>query len=257
MRSSVRAAWAVVLVWAVPLPVVLAHAPAAAQPVLLDPPPPPRGMMPRQQDAMPGPSAGEAPGGGLPGADPFQLLVNSFEVQRDLGLTRAQLANLQLAGRNFRTQMEDLASPRPGVPPEQARALMAQHMAGTRAMIARELTPEQLARLQQILLQIEGPCMAAADRQLGQHLGLGGEQERRVGQACQARLEQMRAAFRPPGPGLDPCQAAAGNRERIERIRARADEQVISLFSPQQRAQFAAMQGRRLPLEPPMPPGCS
>lgn len=257
MRLPSRAALAVVLVWATSLPVLLAQAPAAAQPSPFDPPPPPRGMMPRQQDAMPGAFAGEAPGAGLPGADPFQLLVNSFEVQRDLGLTRAQLANLQLAARNFRTQMQDFASPRPGVSPEQAQAAMAQHMAGTRAMIARELAPEQLGRLQQILLQIEGPCLAVADRQLGQHLGFGGEQERRVGQVCQARLEQMRAAFRPPGPGLDPCQAAAGNRERIERIRARADEQALSLFSPQQRAQFVAMQGRRIALEPPMPPGCS
>lgn len=244
-------------VWAALLLTPFAAAPGAAQPAPFDPSSPPRGLMPRQQNAMPGPLAGEAPGADLPGADPFQLLVNSFEVQRDLGLTRSQLANLQLAGRNFRTQMQELAAPRPGTPPEHARAAMAQHMAGTRAMIARELTPEQLARLQQILLQIEGPCLAVADRPLGQQLGLAGEQERQVAATCRSRLEQIRAAFRPPGPGLDPCQAAAGNRERIERIRARTDEQVLSLFSPQQRAHFTAMQGRRIPLEPPMPPGCS
>ena len=38
--------------------------------------PPPRGMLPRQQEGMPGSLMGEVPGGELPGADPFQLLVN-------------------------------------------------------------------------------------------------------------------------------------------------------------------------------------
>jgi hypothetical protein len=227
---------------------------AEAQPVRPDPPP--RGMLPRQQGEMPGPLIGEAPGAELPGADPFQLLLNSFEIQRELRLTPAQLDRLQLAARNFRTQMQALTSPQPGVSSDQARAAIAQQMMDTRAMIARELVPEQLARLQQIVLQIEGPCLAMADVQVGQRLNLTDEQWRQLGAVCNARIQQMRGAFQPAAPGPDQCKAVAVNRDRIEAIRARSDEQALALFSPQQRSQLAGMQGRHIKLEPPMPPEC-
>lgn len=205
---------------------------------------------------MPGPLIGEAPGAELPGADPFQLLLNSFEIQRELRLVPAQLDRLQLAARNFRTQMQALTNPQPGVSSDQARAAIAQQMTDTRAMIARELVPEQLARLQQIVLQIEGPCLAMADVQVGQRLNLADEQWRQLGAVCNARIQQMRAAFQPAAPGPDQCKVVAGNRDRIEALRARSDEQALALFSPQQRSQFAGMQGRHIQLEPPMPPEC-
>jgi hypothetical protein len=66
----------------------------------------------------------------------------------------------------------------------------------------------------------------------------------------------MRAAFQPPAPGADECKVAAGNRDRIERIRARSDEQALALLSAQQRTQFAVLRGRPLHLEPPVRPEC-
>jgi Spy/CpxP family protein refolding chaperone len=228
---------------------------AQAQPPLR-PDPPPRGMLPRQQDEMPGPLIGEAPGAELPGADPFQLLLNSFEVQHELRLTPDQLDRLQLAARNFRTQMQGLIGPHSGMSNDQARAAIAAQMMDTRAMIARELMPEQLARLQQIVLQLEGPCLAMADAQIGQQLSLTDDQWHQLGAVCSGRMQQMRAAFQPPAPGQDVCQVAAGNRDRIEVIRARSDEQALAVLSPRQRSQFTGMQGRRINLEPPVPPEC-
>lgn len=230
---------------------LLAVLPALAQPL------PPRGIMPRQQDAMPGPMMGEAPGADMPGADPLQLLVNSYQVQRDLGLTPHQLVNLQLASRNFLTQMQELMAPRPGVRPEQVRAALDEQMARTRPMIARELTPEQLARLQQIMLQIEGPCAAVRDPGIAAQLGLAGQEAAQAAAACRERTMQMRTAFQPPAPGEDPCQVAARNRDRLMRIRAEGDAQLWALFSPPQRAEFARLEGREIALEPPMPPGCA
>jgi Spy/CpxP family protein refolding chaperone len=48
----------------------------------------------------------------------------------------------------------------------------------------------------------------------------------------------------------------AANRDRIELIRARSDEQVMALLSPQQKSMFDRMTGKRLKLAPPMPPEC-
>ena len=139
---------------------------------------------------------------------------------------------------------------------DQARAAIAAQMMDTRAMIARELVPEQLARLQQIVLQLEGPCLAMADAQIGQRLNLTDEQWHQLGAVCTARMQQMRAAFQPTAPGQDQCQVAASNRDRIEGVRARTDEQALGVLSPSQRAQFTGMQGRHLNLEPPIPPQC-
>ncbi len=236
------------------LALVLA-ASAQAQPPLR-PDPPLRGMLPRQQGEMPGPLMGEVPGAELPGADPFQLLLNSFEVQHELQLTQDQLDRLQLAARNFRTQIQALTVPQPGMSMDQTRAAIDAQMMDTRAMIARELRPEQLGRLQQIVLQLEGPCLAMEDAQIGQHLSLTDEQWRQLGSVCTGRMQQMRAAFQPVAPGQDICKSAAANRDRIEAIRARTDEQALAVLSPQQRAQFAGMQGRRIHLEPPIPPEC-
>jgi len=213
-------------------------------------------MLPRQQGEMPGPMIGEVPGAELPGADPFQLLLNSFEVQHELQLTKDQLDRLQLAARNFRTQIQALAAPRPGVSQDQARAAIAAQMMDTRAMIARELTPEQLARLQQIVLQLEGPCLAMADAQIGQRLSLTDDQWHQLGAVCSTRMQQMRGSFQPVAPGQDECQVAASNRDRIEVIRARSDDQALAVLTPRQRAQFAGMQGRHINLEPPIPPDC-
>jgi len=233
------------------LAALLAAVPALAQ---MPPPAPTRGIMPRQENAMPGPMMGIAPGADLPGADPLQVLANSFQVQQDLGLAPHQIRNLQLASRNFLTQMQELM--RPGIPPEQARAAMQEQMEKTRPMIARELTPEQLGRLQQILLQIQGPCTVAADPRAAAQLGLSPQTQAQAAAVCQQRGQQMRATFQPPAPGEPPCAAAARNRDLLMRIRADSDARVLALFTPEQRRAFAQMEGRPLALEPPMPPEC-
>lgn len=198
----------------------------------------------------------EVPGGGMPGSDPFELLENSKTVQADLGLTPHQLENLHIASRNFHTELADLMRPQPGISPEEQRARIQQHIANTRGMIARELSSEQLHRLQQIMLQIEGPCLAIMDTEVEHNLGLSSDQQRSLAAACQQRNNDMLRAFRPPAPGEDFCTAMSRNRDRISALRARADEHIISMLDPAQRATLTRMKGVILHLEPPIPPNC-
>jgi Spy/CpxP family protein refolding chaperone len=95
-----------------------------------------------------------------------------------------------------------------------------------------------------------------ADAQIGQRLSLTDDQWHQLGAVCSARMQQMRASFQPVPPGQDECRAAAGNRDRIEVIRARSDDQALAVLTARQRAQFTGMQGRRINLEPPIPPEC-
>lgn len=220
------------------------------------PAPPPREMMPRSEWQMPGPMMSSAPGAQMPGADPFHLLENSTEVQTDLGLTKDQLAGIGRAARNFRNKLQELSHPKPGVSKEQAQAEIERHVLDTRGMIARELTPAQLARLQQIMLQLEGPCLAVIDQQVAQQLSITPQQDRTIKEACLARASQMREAFQPPTSQANFCATMNFNRDRIEQVRTRTDEQIMALLLPKQTAIFSRMSGRKLRLEPPMPPEC-
>lgn len=241
-----------VLVGAVLAAMIVGHAVAQERPA-----PPPRQMMPRPEGQAPGSMMSEAPGAQMPGADPFQLLENSTEVQKDMGLTADQLARLNRASRNFRTRLQELSSPKPGVSPDQARAEIERHVMDTRGMIARELTPTQLARLQQIMLQLEGPCLAIIDQDVGEQLSLTARQKQAIGKACEARSLQMRQTFEPQSAERNFCTTMAANRDRVELIRSRADDEILKLLEPVQRAMFLRMSGKKIYLTPPMPPECN
>ena len=133
---------------------------------------------------------------------------------------------------------------------------MDEQIAKTRPMIARELTPDQLGRLQQIMLRIHGPCAAVMEPEVAGQVGLAGTPLAKAAAACQDRMMQMGAMFRPPAPGEGPCAAAARNRDVMMRIREDSDARVLAMFTPGQREQFARMQGRDIRLDPPMAPGC-
>ena len=218
--------------------------------------PPKREMMPRPEWQAPGPVMSDAPGAQMPGADPFQLLENSKQVQDDLHLTQQQISQVALASRLFRTKLQELSSPKPGVSKEQAGADIQRHVMETRGMIARELTTSQLARLQQIMLQLEGPCMAVMDPQVAQQLSVTPQQAHALNDACQDRARQMREAFRPPSSRTDFCATMNANRDRVQQVRMAADERIASLLSTQQKGTFERMAGNKLALEPPVPPEC-
>lgn len=218
--------------------------------------PEPKLNMPRPE-SMPMDSAEPVPGAQLPNADPFQLLENSPEVQADLQLTRDQLSRLDRASRNFRETLRELTSRRNDLGPDVRREKIAGHINDTRAMIARELSPAQLGRLQQIMLQLEGPCLAVIDPPLAEHLGLSSEQHEQIKQACAARLAQMQSAFLPVAAGASTCEAMSDNRRRVEIIRRDADEAIFSLLRPPQKELLRRLSGKKIVLTPPMPPQCN
>ncbi len=213
-------------------------------------------MLPRPEWQPPGPMMTQAPGAGMPGADPFEMLENSRKVQADLGLTPQQLEKLHIASGNFHSELAQLLYPQPGVSPEQQRAAIQQHVANTRALIAQVLMPAQLHRLQQIMLQIEGPCLATLDSQVAHNLGLNVDQAEALSAACRGRDDKMRSAFRPPAPGENFCAAMAKNRDRIGKIRAHADQDIVAMLQPSQRIELKRMMGTPIHLNPPMPPNC-
>lgn len=215
-------------------------------------PGPERNQLPSNEFAQPGASVSEAPGGMTPGSDPFMLLENSHEVQTDLGLNQDQIRRLGHSGQLFRTQLQDLAH----ATDESSKAEMKRQIWMSRGAIARILTADQLNRLQQIMLQIEGPCLAVNDERFSRDLDLSQAQTQKMAATCREVAGNMRTAFRPSTAGEDPCLALRANRARIDQLRADGQVRVNELLSTTQQRRLVEMQGRKLVLEPMMPPQC-
>lgn len=158
---------------------------------------PPREMRPRPEGKAPGSMIPDVPGPPSPGADLVYLLENSIEVQKNLGLAKDQLARLHPASRNFRTRLQDLSDPKLRVTHEWTRTEIESHMQAARGMIAPELTPIRLARIRQIILQLEGPCLAVIDQPVGQRPSLTDRQNQAITRACHVRTAQIPEAFQP------------------------------------------------------------
>lgn len=223
--------------------------PAFAQAI----PPPDRNQLSRDEFVPPGAGINDVPGGMMPGSDPFMLLEHSRQVQADLGLSEDQIRRLSHSGQLFRTQLQELAH----ATDQSSKTEMRRQIWTSRGAIAHILTPEQLRRLQQIMLQVEGPCLAANDPRFSQDLGLSETQARKMAVTCRQVAMDMREMFRPPAPGEDPCITLRANRTRIELLRAEGQAQVVALLSTPQQRRLQEMQGRKLVLDPMMPPQCN
>ena len=240
---SIRTALAALLVWA-----------GLAMPVFGQPAPPPeQSQLPKNELVPPGAAIGDAPGGMMPGADPFMLLENSRQVQTDLELSEDQIRRLGHSGQLFRTQLQELAHATDAA----AKSEMQRQIWTSRGAIARILDRQQLQRLQQIMLQIEGPCLAVNDPRFSQELDLSEAQLATMATTCRQVAAEMRAAFRPPTAGEEPCSALYANRDRLEGLRTQGRLRVVALLSSSQQRQLQKMQGRELALEPLVPPQCA
>jgi hypothetical protein len=216
------------------------------------PPPSDYSELPRSELIPPHPSKAELPGGLLPGSDPFTLLENDRTVQADLGLTEDQRRHLADTGVLFRSRLAELAQAGDAA----SRAEMERLEWTSRGAIARILTPRQLERLREIMLQLQGPCLAAGDPMLAETLHLSREQSQAIQAACRQIGQDMRTTFRAPPSGSKRCSVLLGNRVRIDRVRANGEARVLALLTAEQRDALDRMKGRTLALEPPMPAGC-
>lgn len=234
----------------------------ASLPLFAQPAPPPGGpdfsggqIQPR--DAQRPPAPGEAPGGGRPNADPMEMLINSAELQAELKIEPDQLSHLKSIAHEFRSrQFELLQQLQAG--PEKARAARAAldaHMEMGRAMIARVLKRRQLDRLQQIMMQVGGACLALRDENVSQALSIDPSQMRRIMAACQ----KMQQAGAPIPAGVGPREACAAMRqakEAYDAVRGQVEAEMATILSGGQTAALHAMEGEPFAMTPPAPPGC-
>lgn len=207
--------------------------------------------LPRNSQEPPGPQAYHAPGAGIPGADPFHLLTNSSEVQQDLHLTQAQIRQLSRIGGSFRMTMAESSY--------RSESEVRQRVESGKEMLARVLTPGQVTRLRQIMLQIEGPCGLLSDPQALERLGIpvSSTQLNRMENVCREAGNRIRSLAEITQRRQDnPCLAMADMAKQTHGITAHTEEQIAGILSSLQRATLQDMKGPILKLTPMTPPGC-
>ena len=207
---------------------------------------------PQHETPRPGAPVGPSPSSHSPGSDPTMLLANSPRVQAELGLSEDQIQRLRHAERKFRNRHQ--ATVQTG--DASSKTNLEQQLRADRSAIDQILTANQLRRLQQIMLRLEGPCLAIHDRHFTQELGLNRGQQQEITGICRQLAMDLRGALRPPMSEENACTVALAMRTRIERKRLQGDVQIKGLLSQQQREKLEQMQGPEITLEPMLPPPC-
>jgi hypothetical protein len=192
-----------------------------------------------------------------PGADPLQLLV-SDQVQQALGLSEDQVDQLRQIGDKARanTGSRSRSAATGSQAIAAARTQLDQQTRGARQQVAEILTPQQLQRLRQILVQVDGTALADPD--LSDSLGLSPEQQRQLVTNQAEKFERIGSGFKAvrtrSGDPKAQCAAIVANRNQLDPILQQNRERTRGVLTPQQLAVLKQLEGQPLALDPPSCP---
>jgi hypothetical protein len=191
------------------------------------------------QGQIPDPLTMLLPGASRPGADPLQLLQSS-QVQRELGLNANQISEVQKLNQRARSGVSALtrtrSGPGAGISAGSVRGQELQRRAGeqdARQRIAQILTPAQLERFKGMVEGQPGsdPMQLLLSASAIQSLGLSSAQVQQLRQLG----EQMRAGGSSRTRGGDPAtQQASATRGQLEQQVQSTRSQLAEILSSQQ-----------------------
>ena len=215
------------------LGMVLAVGLASAQPGA----PPPSGEPGQGMHRGMGPGMMEHGGGPLG-------LLRLESVQKDLNLSDAQKEKIkELAKGTMPARASDAESPSP----EERRA----RMEAMRKSLAGILKPEQLDRLKQIQLQVQGPAALAMNPEAAKALGITDDQRAKIKSLREEADGKMRTLFG-SARGLPPEQRRAKfveNRDQLRQINKELRTKALEVLTPEQREKLDKLQGKKLDLD--------
>ena len=191
--------------------------------------------------AMAQPPAGRpgGPFGGRFGGPMLMLgLLRNQQVQQELKLTHQQKQQIEQLGEQWREKMRGLRD----LTPEERR----QKVQGMRAELEKQLSQilneQQMKRLKQIALQVEG--YAALERpEVAERVGLTKEQRQKIRDILRQAAEKRREAFQ---QGRSDRQAAF---QRMREIRQWVDGEIEKLLTPEQKKKWQELIGEPFKFE--------
>jgi Spy/CpxP family protein refolding chaperone len=185
--------------------------------------------------AMAQPPAGRpgGPFGGRLGGPMLMVgLLRSPQVQQELKLTDQQKQQLEQLGEQWREKMQGLRD----LPPEERRQKVEGMRAEVEKQLATILNEQQMKRLKQIALQVEG--YAALERpEIADQVGLTKEQRQKIRDILRQADEKRREAFQ---QGQGDRQAAF---QRMREIRQWVDGEIEKLLTAEQKKKWQELVG--------------
>ncbi len=191
--------------------------------------------------AMAQPPAGR-PGGPFGGRfiGPMLMvgLLRNPQVQQELKLTDQQKQQLEQMGQQWREKMRGLRD----LPPEERRQRVEAMRSEVEKQLSTILNDQQMKRLKQIALQVEG--YAALGRpEIAEQVGLTKEQRQKVGDILRQAAEKRREVFQ---QGQGDRQAAF---QRMREIRQWVDSEIEKLLTAEQKKKWQELIGAPFKLE--------
>lgn len=196
------------------------------------------------------------PGAARPGSDPLQLLQLE-EVQKELKLTDAQIEQLKKISDQAHSQVTQSQRSRGTM----KQTALTRGVETTREEVASVLKPNQLERLRQVLLQVNGwSPEPAGTRTRGTNrpdpLRISSEQQKKLVSVNEQGQQQLRSNFTRTRStnAQEICNTIMSNRERMQPIREEKKEQVLASLSSEQRTTLDKLKGETFELQPPTCP---
>lgn len=215
-----------------------------------------------QQRRGGGPGGGfGGPGGGMGRMGGSLMLLRSEQVQQELKLTDDQKTRLQQLGEKLRTEMRERFASLSNLSDEQRRARMnemreqMQKEAETREaetfkQIAEILQPEQLKRLKQIQLQLEGPS-ALRRPEVAEAIGLSADQKAQLEQlATESQAATMKLWEGIQGLDREQRQQRfAELRQKGQEQREQFEQKAMAVLQPEQKQKLGEVFGEPFELD--------
>ncbi|MEA5390331.1 Spy/CpxP family protein refolding chaperone [Cyanobium gracile UHCC 0139] len=191
-----------------------------------------------------------------PGTDPLQLLLSDGARVR-LGLSAGQTQQLRQLASRMRPPEGGRTRGSEGNPVAAQSRQLESLTRSTRATVASILTPQQLSRFRQILVQVDGAQLA--DPAMAGALNLTSEQQQALALDQQKTFDAIGDGYKAPrtrGPGgTIPCPVVEANRARLEPVIQQGQARSRGLLTSSQLAVLQQMEGEPIALTPPEPCG--
>lgn len=183
--------------------------------------------------AQPGPG-GRGPGFGGFGGGGLMMLARMEAVQKEIKATEDQIASIRklgeemrpAGGQNFRDMSQEER--------EKAMTEMRARMEKANTKLAEILKADQIARLEEISIQMRGAA-ALADPKVAKKLGLSDDQQKKLKEVSDANAAAMRELFQDGN--------REGSREKMQELRKQTTEKAMAVLTADQKAALAKMKG--------------
>ncbi|TWU49373.1 hypothetical protein [Rubripirellula reticaptiva] len=189
------------------------------------------------------------PGGGTMGGDPTLSLLRVEAVRTELEVSPEQeeaitkLAEQMRPTRPEGVNFGEMSEEDRTAFFEKMRKEMESKSAEAKEKLEEVLFPEQLDRLKEISLQVQG-SQALGNTEVAKELGISAEQKSKLEEVRETLRSEMQTKMREAMSNRD-AGGGTGMREMFTKIQEEMDEKVFAVLTADQKAEFEKMKGKK------------